>query len=143
MTMPPSNTPAEPPANGPGAVPVDAAASDPAAFDPAAFAQWQLDAYNARDLERFVAAYTDDVTVYRWPDPQPFLVGRAALAEHYRTKRFHLPDLHAALLNRMVIGRTVIDHERVTGVGPEPLNVAALYDVTPAGIQRVCFFSGT
>jgi hypothetical protein len=115
----------------------------PPAFDPAAFAQRQLDAYNARDLDRFVAEYTEDVTLHRWPEPQPFLSGRAAMAEHYRTRRFHLPNLHAVLVNRMVIGRTVIDHERVTGVGPEPLDVAALYDVTPAGIVRVCFFSGS
>ena len=34
-------------------------------FEPAAFAQRQLDAYSARDLERFVREYTDDVQVVR------------------------------------------------------------------------------
>jgi hypothetical protein len=32
-------------------------------FDPEAFAQRQLDAYNARDLERFVREYAEDVEV--------------------------------------------------------------------------------
>ena len=49
-------------------------------FDPEAFAQRQLDAYNARDLERFVQEYTEDVAVYRMPDPNPVIVGRSALA---------------------------------------------------------------
>ena len=42
------------------------------AFDPATFAQRQLDAYNARDLERFVSEYTDDVVVYRLHRLNPF-----------------------------------------------------------------------
>ena len=36
-------------------------------FSPEAFAQRQLDAYNARDLERFIREYTEDVVVYRLP----------------------------------------------------------------------------
>ena len=45
----------------------------PQHFDPAAFAQRQLDAYNAHDLERFVAEYTDDVVVYRLPGTEPVM----------------------------------------------------------------------
>jgi hypothetical protein len=111
-------------------------------FNPEAFAQRQLDAYNARDLDRFVAEYTDDVVVYRMPEAEPILVGKAALAEHYRKNRFALPDLHAELVNRMVFGNKVIDQERVLGVAPEPMEVAALYEVTPSGISKVWFLSG-
>lgn len=111
-------------------------------FDPAAFAQRQLDAYNARDLDRFIAEYTDDVRVWRLNEPEPFLVGKAALAAHYAKNRFSLPRLHAELVNRMVFGNKVIDQERVTGVGDAPLEVAAIYEVTPGGIARVWFVSG-
>ena len=111
-------------------------------FDPEPFAQRQLDAYNARDLDRFVREYTDDVVVYRMPDPNPVIVGRSALAAHYRDNRFSLPDLHAKLVNRMVFGNKVIDQERVFGVEPEPLEVAAIYEVTPSGISKVWFVSG-
>lgn len=112
-------------------------------FDPCTFAQAQLDAYNARDIDAFVAAYTDDVAVYRAPATAPVIVGKAAFAEHYRRHRFTLPGLHAELVARMVIGHTVIDHERVTGLGPAPVEVAAVYEVTPKGIARVWFFGGT
>ncbi|MGL4573886.1 MAG: nuclear transport factor 2 family protein [Burkholderiaceae bacterium] len=111
-------------------------------FNPEPFAQRQLDAYNARDLERFIAQYTDDVVVYRLPGAEPVLTGKAALAEHYRKNRFSLPALHAELVNRMVFGNKVIDQERVHGVEPEPMEVAAIYEVTPAGISKVWFVSG-
>lgn len=39
-------------------------------FGPEGFAQRQLDAYNAQDLERFVAEYTENVEVYVLPNPQ-------------------------------------------------------------------------
>lgn len=112
-------------------------------FDPAAFAQRQLDAYNARDLERFVREYTDDVVVFRLPATEPILVGKAALAEHYRRNRFNLPGLHAEVVNRMVFGNKVIDQERVVGVQDTPMEVAAIYEVTPAGISKVWFVSGS
>ena len=112
------------------------------AFDPTAFAQRQLDAYNARDLERFVAEYTDDVVVYRLPGAEPVLQGKQSFAEHYAKNRFNLPELHAKLVNRMTFGNKVIDHEYVTGVPGAPLDVAAIYEVTPAGICKVWFVSG-
>ena len=108
-------------------------------FDPAAFAQRQLDAYNARDLERFVREYTEDVEVFRLPDARPFITGKAALAAHYRENRFHLSGLHAKLVNRMVFGNKVIDQEFVTGVPGAPLEVAAIYEVGEGGIRRVWF----
>jgi len=111
-------------------------------FDPEGFAQRQLDAYNARDLESFIREYTDDVVVYRLPGSEPVLVGKAAFGEHYRKNRFNLPNLHAEVVNRMVFGNKVIDQERVVGVGDQVMEVAAIYEVTPTGIAKVWFLSG-
>ena len=69
------------------------------------------------------------------------LQGKAAFAEHYRKNRFNLPQLHAQVVNRMVFGNKVIDHERITGVDGGPMEVAAIYEVTPRGICRVWFVS--
>jgi hypothetical protein len=110
-------------------------------FTPEAFAQRQLDAYNARDLEAFVREYTEDVVVYRLPGTEPVLAGKAAFAGHYRANRFNLPKLHAELVNRMVFGNKVIDQERVTGIQESPMEVAAIYEVTPSGISKVWFVS--
>lgn len=114
----------------------------PDTFDPEGFAQRQLDAYNARDLQRFLAEYTEDVIACRLPGGEIVASGKAAFGEHYRKNRFTLPDLHAELVNRMVFGNKVIDQERVHGVAERPMEVAAIYEVTPGGICRVWFLSG-
>ena len=108
-------------------------------FDPEGFAQRQLDAYNARDLERFVREYTPDVEVFRMPDPHPIIVGREALATYYRENRFNLANLQATLVKRMVFGNKVIDQEIVLGVRGAPVEVAAIYEVTALGISKVWF----
>jgi hypothetical protein len=111
-------------------------------FDPEGFARRQLDAYNARNLELFLAEYTDDVVAYRLPGGEAVATGKVAFGEHYRKNRFSLPNLHAVLVNRMVFGNKVIDQERVHGVTERPMDVAAIYEVTPSGIRRVWFLSG-
>ncbi|MFT3957090.1 MAG: nuclear transport factor 2 family protein [Piscinibacter sp.] len=111
-------------------------------FDPEGFAQRQLDAYNDRNLERFLAEYTDDVVACRLPGGEVVAAGKTAFGEHYRRNRFTLPGLHAELVKRMVFGNKVIDQERVHGVSERPMEVAAIYEVTPGGIRRVWFLSG-
>ena len=113
-----------------------------AAFDPEAVVQRQLDAYNDRNLERFVREYTEDVVVYRMPDPTPVIVGREALATYYRENRFNLPALHATLIKRMVVGNKVVDQEHVVGVGDAPIDAVVVYEVTDRGIAKVWMFRG-
>jgi hypothetical protein len=107
---------------------------------PEALVQAQLDAYNARDLQAFIACYSEDVKVYRPPTAEPVLAGKAALADFYATQRFNLPCLHAVVLNRMVLGNKVIDHERVAGVGDAPFDAVAVYEVSGGLISAVWFF---
>lgn len=110
-------------------------------MNPEAPVQRQLDAYNARDLARFVAEYSDDVVLYRPPEPQPIMAGKAAMAEHYGSKRFHLPGLYATLVSRMVVGNKVVDHERIVGIGESPVDAAVVFEVNPQGlICKVWFF---
>ena len=99
----------------------------------------QLAAYNARDLERFAATYSEDVTIYRMPSPQPAIQGRQQLREVYR-QRFASPSLHAEIVSRIVLGNKVIDHERVTGIREQPLEALAIYEVSNGLIRTVWFF---
>jgi hypothetical protein len=110
-------------------------------MSPEAAVQHQLEAYNARDLARFLAVYSDEIRLYRLPATAPALVGKAALAEMYATQRFNRPGLHAELLNRMVLGNKVIDHERISGVRDQPFEVAAAYEVIDGLIRTAWFFS--
>jgi hypothetical protein len=99
--------------------------------------QRQVDAYNDRDLDRFVAEYSNAVVVYRLPATEPALVGKVRFAEFYATQRFNLPRLHAEIVNRIVLGNKVIDHERITGVKPAPFEIVVIYEVADHLIHRV------
>jgi hypothetical protein len=106
---------------------------------PEEIVQEQLEAYNARDLERFAATYADGITIYRLPALEPAIAGKARLREVYRA-RFASPGLHAEIVNRIVLGNKVIDHERVVGIKPEPVEAVAAYEVADGLIRRVWFF---
>ncbi len=110
-------------------------------ISPEAVVQEQLDAYNARDLERFVAVFADEVQCWRLPGTEPFLRGKAALAKHYAENRFNRPALHADVLGRIVMGNKVIDHERIRGVHDTPFEATAIYEVRGGRISAVWFLS--
>jgi len=103
--------------------------------------QCQLEAYNARDLARFVACYDDAVRVFRPPAADPALEGLAAFAGFYRTQRFNRPALHAEVVHRIVLGQRVIDHERIAGVRDVPFDAVVVYAVAAGRIATVWMFS--
>jgi hypothetical protein len=106
---------------------------------PAQLAQAQLDAYNAQDLDAHCACFTDDVVVAT-PDGEVLRQGLEAYRAFYGQLFADYPDNRAEALYRMVIGNTVIDHERVDrGAGDGPFEVAAIYTVRDGKIARAVF----
>src|SRR5215470_6467015 len=77
----------------------------------------QLAAYNAHDLEAFLATYSPDIELYEFPD-KPILKGMAAMRERYK-QRLADPILHATIPDRTVIGNRIIDHELIRRTWPE------------------------
>ncbi|MBR9825450.1 MAG: steroid delta-isomerase [Alphaproteobacteria bacterium] len=110
---------------------------------PEQLAQAQLDAYNARDLEAFVAQYSEDVEVYTYPGVLT-LSGRADFTARYRS-RFETEGLRAEVTHRAVLGNRVIDHELAwtSGPGQPPVEVVVIYTVEDGLIARVEFVSGS
>lgn len=102
--------------------------------------QRQLVAYNAHDLERFLMEYAEGIQVFRPPSGEPALSGKAAFAAHYAKNRFNLPNLRAQLIHRIICGNTVVDHERITGLGEEAMEVIAVYHVSGNRIEKVWFY---
>jgi putative hydrolase of HD superfamily len=108
-----------------------------------AVVQEQLDAYNARDIERFMRCWVPDCRYYAFPDTL-LAEGR----EQVRTRhvgRFREPDLHGLLLQRMTLGSMVVDCERVTRNFPEGrgvVEVIAIYEVADGLIVRAWFRIG-
>jgi hypothetical protein len=107
---------------------------------PAEIVQRQLDAYNAHDLERFAGCFSADVRIFRMPAVAPSTVGNAALRAFYAEHRFSIPSLRAELLNRIALGDKIADHERIHGLGAQPSEVMAVYQVIDDLIANVWFF---
>jgi hypothetical protein len=102
--------------------------------------QTQVKGYNTRDIELFASAHADDVQLYNFGKAEPFCIGNAKLREIYGAIFQESPNLHTEILNRMVMGNTVIDHEIVTGRnGVEKLELAAIYEVENEKIARAYF----
>jgi hypothetical protein len=103
---------------------------------PAAVVQRQLDAYNARDIDALLATYAPDARQYE--HPAKLLASGHAEMRKRMAQRFQEPNLHARLLQRVVMGNVVIDHERVTRTfteGSGSVDMVAIYEVNGGRIE--------
>ncbi|GAA4097869.1 nuclear transport factor 2 family protein [Nonomuraea soli] len=101
-------------------------------------AQRQLDAYNAHDLEAFVACYAEDVVVLAGDQVQG--KGHDYLRERY-TPQFTARSCRADLLNRVEQGEWVVDHEHAFGTARGEVKLLVAYHVAEGAIDRVIFMS--
>jgi len=99
--------------------------------------QQQLDTYNARDIEGFLATYTQDIEIYNYGG-ELRSKGIDALRAGYTDFFESTPDLHCEIENRIVLGNKVIDHEQVTANG-NTFSVIAIYEVENGKIAKVTF----
>ena len=103
-------------------------------------AQAQLDAYNARDIDAFLAPYHPEVVLARLPGDESFCRGHDEMRAIYGEKFENTPDLHCRLINRICHDRFVVDHEDVTGVPDhERIGAVAIYEVIDGLIVRAWF----
>jgi hypothetical protein len=100
----------------------------------------QVEAYNARDVDAFVACYSDDVVVEELDGPT-LIDGIDDLRRVYGEFFHASPDLHAEVRSRVVLGGTVIDEEEITGMNapdtPNEMRAVVIYRVRGGKIARV------
>ena len=102
-------------------------------------AQAQLDSYNALDLDAYCAFFAEDVKVADI-NGAVTVEGMAAYRAKYAQTFKDFPKNRADLLARIVLGNTVIDHERVDrGTGAPTFEVAAIYTFAGDKIARIDF----
>jgi hypothetical protein len=112
-------------------------------MSPEEVAQKQLDAYNARDIEAFMAMWADNAQVFEHPDK--LLASGAAEIRERHLGRFKEPNLYGKLIKRMVVGDRVVDQEKVTRTFPEgvgEIDVIAIYEVQGGQIAKAWFIVG-
>lgn len=102
-------------------------------------AQEQLDAYNNRDIDAFVLPYAENVKVFNFPS-ELLYEGKDKMFDLYGRMFVRTPDLHCRLVNRIVMGNTIIDHEEVTRQKNEPpMKAIVIYKILDGKIAEVYF----
>lgn len=106
--------------------------------DPLAVVQRQLDAYNARDVEGYLAQFSDDAQGFEFGDPAPTMSGKAAIRARYTDLFARSPKLNSILVNRIAFARLVVDHEHITGRYGDPATyeMVVFYEVEDGLIRR-------
>jgi hypothetical protein len=97
----------------------------------------QLLAYNSRDLERFIATYSTNIVI---EDGENNLLvrGYEQMRERYGPMFKENPELQCRIVNRMRIGKFVVDEEEITGRGsPTPVHAVVIYRVEGDKIVHV------
>ena len=110
---------------------------------PETVVQNQLDAYNARDIDAFMALWAEDAQYFQHPATLLAAGHDAIRARH--AVRFQEPELFGRLVNRIAVGNTVVDHEIVTRNFPEgrgTVEVIATYEVGNDKITKAWFILG-
>ncbi len=103
---------------------------------PEQIVQRQLNAYNARDIEAFLATYSTDVEIYN--DGKLSVKGQDQMREAYAGMFESVTNLYCTIENRIVINNKVIDKENVR-FNEGTLIAVAVYEVTDGKISKVTF----
>jgi uncharacterized protein (TIGR02246 family) len=99
----------------------------------------QVAAFNARDIERFLACYAADARIID-ASGTVMAEGHHGLRQMYTPLFDNSPDLHAKITNRIHIGHWVIDDEHTTGFMapgyPTELRAVVVYHVVDGKIAQ-------
>ncbi len=101
--------------------------------------QANLDAYNNRDIDVFMSYLDDTIELYSQGDKEPAISGIPAMRAFYSDLFEKSPELNSIIEKRIVIGSTVIDHEKITGRNgsDEVVELVLIYEVNNAKIFRI------
>jgi hypothetical protein len=99
----------------------------------------QVRAYNAHDVDEFVACYAEGVVIED-AEGNVLMNGRDDMRESYGRRFAEFPSLHAEIVARIRVGSYVVDEERVTGGPGGDVHAVAIYRLDSDGsIDRVRF----
>ncbi|KGI78063.1 nuclear transport factor 2 family protein [Oleiagrimonas soli] len=112
-----------------------------ATSSPAEVVQAQVDAYNAHDIEAFVACYAEDARVIDLSGKRPEVKGQAALKQTFAFLGKVPKNFGVDIVKRVVDGPVVIDLEHLHGLPPgkHAPDSLAVYEVRNGKIVKLWF----
>jgi hypothetical protein len=101
--------------------------------------QRNLDFYNNRDIEGFMASFTADIALHTFTDNTPTAVGLDAIRKIYQELFDLSPRLRSTIIKRIVFANKVIDHESIVGRrgATDIYEVVLIYEVKGNRINRI------
>jgi hypothetical protein len=104
----------------------------------------QIEAFRARDVERFLSYYVDDVSVVLF-DGTPMFADKEVMREQYGRLFADSPDLGVIIASRMAAGEFVVDEEHLSGFRfgdmPTEMTALAVYRIIDGKIARLMLLS--
>lgn len=110
-----------------------------AQMTPEEVVQKQLESYNNRDIEEFMAVIDENVTMHDFSTGEITLEGYSACKKVYTALFETSPKLHSKILTRTVFDNTIIDHEFITGRkgSDTPIELVLIYEVNREKITKM------
>ena len=101
--------------------------------------QSNLEAYNKRDLEKFMSWFSEDVELYSFSEMKLVASGKPAIEKLYKELFEASPNLHSTILKRIVFDNKVIDHESIVGRkgSKDILEIVMIYEVKDGKIFKM------
>jgi hypothetical protein len=93
--------------------------------------QQNLEAYNARDLNKFMSSFSEDIEMYNFTDGKMTAKGLSEVRKIYQELFDLSPQLHSTILKRLVFDNKIIDYERIEGRrgSKTPVEMVLIYEV--------------
>lgn len=106
--------------------------------------QHQLEAFNNRDIDAFMEAFSSEITVENG-EGEEMMSGSKEMWAFYNNIFGNSPDLHCDLVNRTKVGDWVIDEEKIQGLKaegfPEEAHAVVAYKLSDGQITFVRMYS--
>ena len=101
--------------------------------------QKQLETYNQRDINGFMSLMAENVAFYNYADGNMTMSGASACKEFYSNLFEASPNLHSTVLQRIIFGNKIIDHEHITGRNgnKDIVELVLIYEVNKEKIIKV------
>ncbi len=106
---------------------------------PEQVAQSLVDAYNARNMDGILKAYSPDSIAYALPSGEVILKGHEAIRKKFARILEPNVNLKVEIVNRIVDGKFVIDKEKISGTSegkPVEYYGTVIYEITDGLIRK-------
>lgn len=110
-----------------------------AQMNPESIVQQNLEAYNQRDIEKFMSYIHPDIQMFEWDTLTPSASGYQEVKSRYAQLFKKSPSLHSLIMSRSVLGNKIIDYEVISGRMGEPnfVEMVVIYEVENQLIKKI------